>query len=338
VARFEDRFPPLPGHPARLEQPSAPPWTRRRGLVRLGAATAAGVVLLCAVLFLPRFLLDWDLAGGTTADRARAVNDIRAALLRAVGGLMVVLGAVLTWRQLQISRTGQLTDAFASAITHLGDQDENVWLGGIYALERIARTSEADRQAIAEVLCLFVRNRAVSGRRETDVNVALLVLGRRTGTTPLVLDRIQVPDVRLRFARLPGADLHFANLRGARLFGADLTGADLTGVTLRGAVLVDAVLHQADLRDADLAGAHASNVDLRAADLSKADLSNARLDGARLDHADLRGADLTGADLTDADLTGVVVDDDTTWPDGFVPVGVVRTEMPLRPRTFRDAR
>lgn len=338
MARFEDRFPPLPGHPRRLEQPSAPPWSRRGDVVRVSVLACAAVVLLVAVLFLPRLLLDWDLAGADTPDRARAVNDIRTGLLQAVGGLAVVVGVLLTWRQVKVSRAGQVTDAFAGAITQLGDPDLNVRLGGIYALERIARTSKSDRRAIEEVLCLFVKNRATAAVRETDVNVALLVLGRRRPAGgPLILDRAQLQDVRLQFAKLADADLHFANLDGAHLLGVDLTGADLSGVSFREAVLVDATLHQADLRDAILAGVFAGNVDLRATDLSRADLTGAHLDNARLAQADLRGADLTGADLSGADLTGVVVDDDTVWPNGFVPGDVVRTDGPLRPRTFRDA-
>jgi hypothetical protein len=146
VARFEDQFPPLPGHPPRLEQPSASPWPRRTAVVRGALGVAAALLLLVVVLFVPRLLLDWDLASAPVGDRAKAVNDIRTGLLQAVGGLVVVVGAVLTWRQLQVNRAGQVTEAFASAITHLGDPSVDVRLGGIYALERIARTSGADRQ------------------------------------------------------------------------------------------------------------------------------------------------------------------------------------------------
>lgn len=338
MARFEDRFPPLPGHPLRLEQPSALPWPRRGAILRSALGVAAVVLVLVAVLFLPRLLLDWDLAGTPVGDRAKAVNDVRTGLLQAVGGLVVVLGAVLTWRQLQVNRAGQVTDAFASAITHLGDPSLDVRLGGIYALERIARTSKGDRQAIEEVLCLFVKNRATTEDREIDVNVALLVLGRRRPAGgALALDRALLHDVRLRFTNLAEVDLHFANLDGAHLFGADLTKTDLSGVTFREAVLVDATLYQADLRDAVLTGAYASNGDFRATDLSRADLRHAHLDHSRLNQADLRGANLTNADLAHANLNGAVVDDDTVWPDGFEPHGVVRSELPLRPRTFREA-
>lgn len=62
------------------------------------------------------------------------------------------MGAYLTWRQLQLSRHGQATESFAAAIAHLGDPSVDVRLGGIYALERIARSSTADRRTIGEIL------------------------------------------------------------------------------------------------------------------------------------------------------------------------------------------
>lgn len=326
---FEDRFPVLPGHPVRAELPAAPRRATRTALLRTVAVAAVIVALLAGVLFLPRLLRDWDLAGGQPGDRARAVNDIRDSLLKALGGLVVVLGALLTWRQLQLNRHGQITEAFASAITQLGDASLDVRLGGIYALERIARSSPADLQAIEEVLCLFVKNRA-SGRSgpprpcEIDVNTVLTVLGRRRTAgpaRPLLLDRVGLVDARLRYAHLAEADLHFADLTGAVLRGADLTRADLTGTSLRQTVLVETTLHQADLRDAVLVEAMAEEADLRGTDLTR--------------------ANLTDTDLTGATLRGALADNDTVWPDGFDPAaaGVVsRSDAPpIRPRNYEQA-
>jgi hypothetical protein len=85
-------------------------------------------------------------------------------------------------------------------------------------------------------------------------------------------------------------------------------------VDLRGAGLVGAVLNVKNLAGWCLAGADLSRAQLRAADLRNADLR-----GASLREADLRAADLRGAQLRGADLTGVVVDQDTQWPEGFTP-------------------
>lgn len=349
MGRFDDRFPVLPGHPVRAELPETDVRVVRTRVLRGAAWAAVVLILLGGVLFLPRLLLDWDLAGAEPGDRARAVNDIRDSLFKALGGLVVVLGALLTWRQFQLDRYGQATEAFGTAITQLGDASVDVRLGGIYALERIARSTPADLRAIEEVLCLYVKNRAATDAGparacDIDVNTALKVLGRRRVTgpvRPLALDRVRLVDARLRHARLAGADLHFADLTGANLRGADLTRADLTGTSLRRAVLVEATLYQADLRDAVLAQALADEADLRGTDLTGADLRAAHLGHARLDFADIRGADLAGADLTGTSLRGALADEDTTWPDGFDPAAagvVTRPDAPpVRPRTYTQA-
>ncbi|MFG6196280.1 pentapeptide repeat-containing protein [Nonomuraea sp. JJY05] len=323
-----------------------------------------GVGALAGALFLPRYLLAWDL--GTEkppADYATAVNNIRTALLQGVGGLMLLIGAYLTWRQLQLSRHGQATESFAAAIAHLGDPSVDVRLGGIYALERISRSSTADRRTIGEILCAFVGNRAREPQRDTrharhattaagslanlslrapDLHAALAVLGRREAVRGQVLrlDRLVLPKAHLASTRLRDADFHFSDLTGASCVGADLTRADLTGVRLAGAILADAILYQADLRDAVLTGAIAEGIDLRGTDLSRADLRNANLRGARLDYGDLRGATLTGADLTGASLKRVVFDGTTAWPDGFdtsrITPARLRSLPPVRMRTYEE--
>jgi hypothetical protein len=69
-----------------------------------------------------------------------------------------------TWRTLQVNREGQITERFTQAIDQLGATDDKgnklfeIRLGGIYALERIARESEEDYWPIMEILT------ATSGR------------------------------------------------------------------------------------------------------------------------------------------------------------------------------
>jgi hypothetical protein len=110
----------------------------------------------------------------------------------------------------------------------------DILLGGVYALERIARDSARDHPAVVEVLAAFLREHTHDeaahaaahdgapdsevGRIRPDLQAALTVLGRRT-TAHDSDDRID----------LGGADLTDAKLDGAYLGGADLTGADLNG-------------------------------------------------------------------------------------------------------------
>lgn len=47
-----------------------------------------------------------------------------------------------------ISREGQITERFTKAVDQLGNPNIDVRIGGLYALERIARNLAADRNAI----------------------------------------------------------------------------------------------------------------------------------------------------------------------------------------------
>ncbi|MFE2580121.1 pentapeptide repeat-containing protein [Streptomyces sp. NPDC059378] len=330
------------------------------------------VLVAFVTVVAPRYLLSWDAPSTPAADRAKAVNDIRTTLLQGLAGVALLIGAYFTWRQLDVSRQGQITQRFTAAVEQLGSTSPEVRIGAVYALERIAHDSPDDRGPIAEVLCSFVkrtgpavplnerptpRNQAHKGElarthggeeplsvRFPDRQAAMTVLGRRAPAPrpqELPLDRIDLRRARLAFADLADADLHYCDLSDARLTGADLGRADLTGIWLAGAVLIDAGLHQADLRTAVLWHARLDGADLRATDLTGADLTGAVVMGARFELADLRGADLTGTDPAMADLTGAVCDATTIWPAGFdaAAAGVVTAPNdapPLRPQSSHD--
>ena len=213
-------------------------------------------------------------------------------------------------RALELTEQGQVTDRYTKAIEQLGSDKLDVRIGGIYALERVARDSPRDHSTVMDVLAAFVREHsreqwppvkpeAEPPRRTTrpDVQAAVTVIGRRN----LEHDRLAI---NLADADLPYVDLGGANLDGANLSGANLIRAKLIIANLRGANLNIANLRGARLRGADLSGADLSGADLTGADLSSAILTGADLVIAILTSADLHNADLRNAILTDADLTG----------------------------------
>lgn len=290
----------------------------------LAGAIAVGLVVIAVlVLLIPA----WLVPGSVTAAQSQALqaeNDLRTTLLQGIGGLFLISGVVATWRQVQLTRhqldilrEGQITERFTRAIEQLGSDNLDVRLGGIYALERIASSSEVDRGPILEVLTAYVRGHspwpaagweygaatppepddrqlASLQFRKPDVQAVVSILGRRKA----------VDDEELLLARV---DLRRAYLRRANLEHANLRNASLRGVQGRNARLRGAVLKQADLTKAFLEGA-----DLQGADLQRADLTG----------ANLSGADLHGAALDGAVLRGIVTNESTRWPEGFMPPGV----------------
>jgi hypothetical protein len=359
----------LPGHPVRTFPAPVRPRTEVGPALRVGGVLLALVLVLVLVVLAPRLVLMWDLAGGPApADRARAVNDVRGTTLQGLAGAALLVGVYFTWRQVQLSREGQITERLTRAVGQLGEASIDVRLGGIYALERIAKDSTADRFTIREILCAYVRlhapvapasdNRGAEADgerahdpasepvlwiRAADVQAAVTVLGRlpaAAGRVPFGLSRVDLHGANLFAAQLPEADLHYSDLSDANLISADLRRADLTGTLLVRAGLFSANLHQADVRSARLSHARLDHADLRAADLAGADLTAARLADANLDRADLRGTNLSTADLSTTSLNAAVADERTQWPTDFdhQAAGVIsRADAPpLRPPSWSE--
>jgi hypothetical protein len=275
-------------------------------------------------------------------DRLR--NDVRATLLQGVAGVLLVLGVVATWRQVRVSREGQITERFSRAVDHLGGDKPDVQMGGIYTLERIAKDSPADRATVTVVLGAFVRSHApwLVGapdgpehpsptvdrqlpwleHRVPEVQAAMWVLGRRPRSRDepqLFLNRVDLRAAFLHRARLSEANLRHANFARSQMVAVDFERSDLEDTDLR-----EANMRQARVAEAKLIRAHLQDANLTKANLQGADLRGANLQGAVLDGADLRGADLRGANLrgaryNDANLSGARSDATTVWPTGSNP-------------------
>lgn len=243
-------------------------------------------------------------------------NESRKTLAQVIGGVVLIAGLFSTTQTLSISQKslaisqnsltlaerGQITDRYTKAIAQLADSSQEVRIGGIYALEQIARDAPKEYHwTIMEVLSAYVREKATNsalhpktkpGTRlvvgvgpPEDVQVALTVIGRRE----IANDHGQI---NLRLAHLEGARMPEAHLEGADLIGTNLTLADL-----HGAHLEKAILEYATLDSAVLSGGHLEN-----ANLSDAHLRNTQIQGGHLQQAFLAGADMTQAVLSQANL------------------------------------
>jgi membrane protein implicated in regulation of membrane protease activity len=285
-------------------------------------------------------------AAGATTSVAVVAALITAMAALAVGLLnYVVQSRVLKQqrdqleRQLAIAREGQITERFTRAVEQLGNDKADVRVGGIYALEQIAKSSERESRAIVEVLTAYLQVHSpwppiLAGQprndtglddlpslrsRAPDVQAAITVLGRRDahGAGP---EALNLANIDLRLAELRDADLQSAILRAGGFQRTIFHRANLTG-----AILARSELQKADLRDAKLETAM-----LRRAKCQGADFGGANLEKADLEYADLRGTILGGANLrgtivTGADFRGATATSATVWPEGFDPAarGVV---------------
>jgi hypothetical protein len=191
---------------------------------------------------------------------------------------------------LKLAQEKQVTELYVKAIGELGSDKLPVVLGGIYALERIARSSQKDKGPILEVLTAFVRhnapwppedpaqaqkrrpwtkkghgvvNLATEGKKKTDQPVqGQTARGKESRPEPdtdiqavlTVLGRLG--PARDAQGKPQPLDLRHTDLRGANLLKAHLEGAGLWGVHLEGANLEYGHLEGAALEYAHLEGAY----------------------------------------------------------------------------------
>ncbi|WP_144120927.1 pentapeptide repeat-containing protein [Catellatospora sichuanensis] len=255
-------------------------------------------------------------------------DGVRSAMLQGAAGILVVIGAIAAWLQVRVGRESHVTGLLARAIDHVGSDNPDVRVGGIYTLERIARNSAEDRLSVMFLLATLIRRRVPWNRPDgsgtagftEDVDMALPWLRVRqpeAQTAIHVLSRRLVDPMTARLY-LARTDLGGVQVNdGGRLGNANFNHANLARAWLQGVLLDHGTFKGCDLRAANLRRASLISADLRGASLRNADLRDADLRGALLSTADLRGTRLTGADLSDAVMDGVVADEATAWPDGF---------------------
>lgn len=273
---------------------------------RTGTLVKQNAVLILVGLAIVAFVLalwkvpQWQVPADrtlTAKERADIENGARLTLAQIVGGVLLVATIYFTWRTIQVNREGQITERFTRAIEQLGSRELSIRLGGIYALERIARDSERDHWPIMEVLTAYVRknrrwgNHVGSGPVDKppelpiDIQAILTVIGRRSHR------RGEDHPLDLAATDLRRADLSNAHLEGARLGMANLEGADLSGAHLEGAILWGARLEGTNLSGARLKGANLGGRDLGGLvdGLTREQIREAETDGETIRPDDLRG-------------------------------------------------
>jgi hypothetical protein len=230
-----------------------------------------------------------------TFDQRMRVREIFGKLL---GSIVVVSGFYITWLSLDNARKSseseqnnaaltlnlnaqrQLQENYFRAIEALSSSNNNMRLGAIYSLEKIARNDPNDYYwQVIEVLLQYIReNRAIE--RSTDKLPTLPDQGiksilsffdeghysiehSRSDTIDLSntdLRSIDLSDLNLQFASFNNSNLSNTNFNGTNLYKASFIGANLSKANFDDANLIKANFKSALISDtrfmqADLYGA-----------------------------------------------------------------------------------
>src|SRR5215217_4048449 len=147
------------------------------GFLVVLAVGAVGLVAGLIWYLAPIFAANNKLSITERKDLVQGFASVAQAVAVGLTGAAGFIGLAFTWRNLrqtrestqrtlELTEQGQITERFTHAIDQLGaDNAEGgknleLRLGGIYALERIARVSEEHHLPIMEVLTAYVREHA----------------------------------------------------------------------------------------------------------------------------------------------------------------------------------
>jgi hypothetical protein len=229
-------------------------WPEYRFLICVAAGTLLGILALWLV---PK----WQVARLKLMDPRdlfQQENEARKTLAQVIGGILVLAGLYYTNENIKITqnaadqtqraatesreltRQGQLTDRFTKAVEQLGKQDSEgknsslpTRLGGIYALERIAKESKEDHWPIIELLIQYLSARPSEKDHVTpEAQAILTALGRRKVEYENPNQKIFLTNLNLKGAWFTGSFQNAAfdgsNLEHARLFDVNLQRSSFT--------------------------------------------------------------------------------------------------------------
>ena len=212
-------------------------------------------------------------------------------LLGSIGLPLATWRSIVAQKQAQISERGLLNERYQKGAEMLGSKTLATRMGGIYALERLAREHPNEYHLqIMDLLCAFIRhptekdknledgdggksgipNETESPKCPLDVKAAALAIGRRKMRQIRIENKEEDWHLDLRNANLSGVTLITPD--GINFEGALLIGANLLGASLVGAKLSNAHFMSANLSNANLSGTHLSQVELYKANLSSSKL------------------------------------------------------------------
>jgi uncharacterized protein YjbI with pentapeptide repeats len=264
-----------------------------------------------------------------TDGRIKLQNDLRATALQAVAGLAVLAGVVFAFQQLsddrqqanatrELTLQGQASERFTNAVDQLGSDRPEVQLGGIYALEQVARQAPDNRLAVTEVLVAYLQR--ISNLERTSQRPA-----EPTPTTqPQQELRLRAPEVQAALTVLlrrttmrgdPLLNLSGLDLRGGR-FSGEVYSAD-DGLHLKAGILSGASLSGSDLRGAKFTDVYLAGANFSGADLRGADFEYASTFLVQADEFPGQPANTSEYGIRDAKFIDARADGSTKWEEGF---------------------
>ena len=261
---------------------------------------------------------------GEVVGKESGSTTVRNIGLVVAGVVALPLALWRSWvaqRQADTAQQTLLNERYQRGAEMLGSNVLAVRLGGIYALQRLAKEHPENYHIeIMKLFCAFVRNPTVESIGEAgqvsqengempethesrgyacprqDVEAIMEAIATRTAVG---IDIEEDIEFRYDFRRADLSDVNLLNFRGVKLGRARLADANLSGIWLPPYTNLSSIR---DGYEVNLSKARLNRVNFRLSNLWKSDLSCSILIGADLQNTDLRFTNLSNATLANANL------------------------------------
>ena len=284
------------------------------------------------------------------------LRNLGLLVLATIGMPFAIWRSVVAGRQADIAQRGLRNETYQKAVAMLADSVLAVRLGGIYALQHLAKEHPTQYHIqVMRLFCAFIRHpTALSNTHVAQNEIAEVVDKRDSGVGVSI--RSDVEDVLRALGTRTKEEIAIESRAGFDLviYEADLRQLNIRDVTSF-TYSIDSkhefrLIDRKKRRRENLSHIHFRRVDLSRADLSFVDMSNAEfwdpnfagarcadtdlsrtswdggtLEGATLCNADLSHAEMQETSLSNADLSGANLS------------GVIFKEVDLSGVTLRDA-
>ena len=306
-------------------------------------ALALTLIVLC-LLFIyffiiePKYFIQWRMRSlrlNHKEGKYQALefeHKIRTLAVQVLGGTAVLLGLFFTWQNLQLSHEAQMTERFTHAIEQIGNDNTSVRVGGLYALQRLAKDSSSkDFLPVLDIVVSYLREYALKSNELLESKYQysgnkLRKISKPSYLKKFILDYDEGKFERRRDGIIRGLplDVYSATSVLRELLQRGNTALrlqkdeelashiELNGLKLQKSDLHDIILNYADFREATLAESNLQNSVLKYADFENADLR-----GINLNNSNLEGAVLINATLSEAELKNVNLSNSALWAVNF---------------------
>ena len=232
-----------------------------------GLISALIVSLVCLFIWMPEWLANY-LRFRQALDYSTFISATRNSVAIFIGSLVACVSALAAigmflaaYHTYVVSNQKLGAEALAKGAELLSSTVLSSRLGGIFALQRLAKLSPGDYPTVAALLssylCCGGRDEAGKEQRQPsqmDVQVILDGIGHRSEDEMRISTSYDLTGAALTNVRIQGRWSNVC-LRGANLFEIDFSYADISGVDLRNAQLIRCTFTGTIIAGAQIQGA-----------------------------------------------------------------------------------